>query len=319
MYAPREAVRVCHGAGYTRPQTCPPRRGLRGSILSPGRPRQRRRTARRRNRAGACAALGRQPRRVDRIRAGSPAAGRGAVRDRRDAGAPRRRRDRRRVRLRPHGRALARRRPGPHVPSRDLRGHPRAPRHPRAAGAADRARHRPARPRGRQRQAVRARGGPRTHRHRRGDRDDRRRRGRAPERRRPERGGRRRGVRTGPLPAGRRGARVAGPRQRGDALPPGGRRVQHGGGVLRRDRGVLQPDLEQRLPAAARTRAREGDRAARTARTRTSAPRSTARRRTAAGRSRTRPRSRARRPRSTTCSTSTPRTGSRPTTPPRRS
>ena len=98
--------------------------------------------------------------------------------------------------------------------------------------------------------------------HRRGDRDDRRRRGRAPGRRRPERGGRRRGLRPGPLPAGRRGARVARPRQRGDALPARGRRVQHRRRLLRRDRGLLQPDLEQRLPAAARARAREGDRAA---------------------------------------------------------
>ena len=49
-----------------------------------------------------------------------------------------------RVRLRPDRRAAARRRPGPDVPPRDLRRHPRPSRRPRAARPARRPRHRPA-------------------------------------------------------------------------------------------------------------------------------------------------------------------------------
>ena len=83
---------------------------------------------------------------------------------------------------------------------------------------ARRARHRPDRPRRRQRQAVRARGRPPPHRPRRGDRDDRRRRRGAPRRRRAQRRRGHRHRRPGALPAAcSRSSAIAGPGQRRDA------------------------------------------------------------------------------------------------------
>ena len=59
-------------------------------------------------------------------------------------------------------------------------------------------------------------------------------------------------------PGGPRGAQVARPGLRRHPVPAGRRCVQHRGRVLRGDRRVPQPDLEHRLPAASRARAREG-------------------------------------------------------------
>ena len=64
---------------------------------------------------------------------------------------------------------------------------------------------------------------------------------------------------------------------------PGGRGIRDRGRLLRRDRGLPQPDRRQRLPEAAGDGAREGLGPAATARTRTSGRRSTARRPTARG------------------------------------
>ena len=244
---------------------------------------------------------------------------RAALRHGRHARAPRGGRHRGRVRLRPDGGAAARRRPGPHVPPRDLRRDPRPPRRPRAAPAARRPRPRADRPRRRQRQAVRARGRPRPHRHRRGDRDDRRGRRGAPRRRRAQRGRRGRGLRPGALRPRPRRAADARPGLGRHALQARGRRVQHGRRLLRGDRGLPQPDRRQRLPQAPRDGAREGRRPPvrrEPAPAGGVLPRDDAPLR---ARSPTPPSSTARSRPSTTCSTSTPPTGSRRTTRPRRS
>ena len=71
---PRWAVRVCHGGhGILGAETRPPEERP-GTPPEPGRAAERRPNRRRRNRAGACAALGREPRRALRVRAGSPGA-----------------------------------------------------------------------------------------------------------------------------------------------------------------------------------------------------------------------------------------------------
>ena len=85
---------------------------------------------------GACPALGGEPGRHLRPRARPPVARRRGVRHRRDARAPRRRRHRGRLRLRPDERPAARRRPGQDVPPGGLRRHPRPPRRPGPAGRA---------------------------------------------------------------------------------------------------------------------------------------------------------------------------------------
>ncbi len=125
------------------------------------------------------------------------------------------------------------------------------------------------------------------------------------------------GLRSVALRADRRGAARARPGHPGDSGRAGGRGVQHGRRLPRRDRRLPQPDLAATPSrAGSRSSSRRSTTCA-TARTRTSAPRSTARPPTAAARSRTRPRSPATGRRSTTCWTSTPRTASRATTPAR--
>ena len=216
------------------------------------------------------------------------------------------------VRLRPDRGAAARRRPGPHVPPRDLRRDPRAPRRPRAPPAARRTGPRAARPRRRQRQAVRARGRP------------------AATWAIDEAiemidvagaallgaGARNAAGVVAVCDPGHYGAR---PRRDADPRPGVGRhslqarcgRLQHRRRVLRRDRRLPQPDRRQRLPQAARDGAREGRRPAvrrEPAPAGGLLPRDDAPLGDALGRH---PDRRARRRRSTTCSTSTSPTGSR--------
>ena len=238
---------------------------------------------RRRNRAGASAALGRQPRRPVGIRAGPAGPRRRARRHRRHPRAPRRGRHRGRVRLRPDGRPAARRRPGPDVPpaiyagilarrDRDeqleqLAEHgiglidlvvvnvkPFAPEVGRGHIGIDEAI-----------EMIDVAGAALL--------------GAAARNAA--------GVVAVPIPAHYPAVleelQTLGQVSRRHPLPARRGRVQHRRGVLRGDRGLPQPDLEQHLPVAARAGAREGQPTCPTARTRTSARRSTARRPTAPG------------------------------------
>ena len=283
---PRWARRVCHGATLYSAPTCPPgaarihvRSGANGAPTE--RPR--------RNRAGASAALGRQPRGHLRVRARAPAPRRRAVRHRRHARAPRRGRHRGRVRLRPDRGPAARRRPGPDLPPRDLRRHPRPPRRPRAARSSSPTTAsacidlvvvnvKPFAP------EV----GARPHRHRRGDRDDRRRRRGAARRRGAQRGRRRRGLRPGhyaPRPRRAADARpgVAPTRATGSPPTPSARSPP----TTRRSRPTSTRSAATPTRSAWRWSSRRSP-TCRTARTRTSGRRSTARRPTAPARSPTR-------------------------------
>ena len=120
----------------------------------------------------------------------------------------------------------------------------------------------------------------------------------------------------GRVRAGRR--RDPGPGQRLRRAPPapGRRGIRRRGRLRRPGRGLPEPGHGHDVPAPHQRRPREGGDLP-TARTRTSGRPSTARRPTATARWPTRRGCRAASPRSTTCSTSTPRGGSPPISPPR--